>query len=240
MKKRTAGLLGALLVTLTFSTTASGDGGGFSKASFWSWWASSRYQTADVKSLPFFQNVGAVTLVRERNKISGRIMANVARLPGPEADPPTPGGGRAQTVWLIVVNNPSKCAIPTCLSPMDADLLNPATRTTIFNATGAIVQYDDDGNGVVNADFAVEAGRLPNGLFILEGSQRALYHGNGFKALVIVVIDQHPPLEPGESWIYDLTTTETPGGPNNASVTLSVFLPCPEATCPADPFAPPP
>ena len=240
MNKRSLILLGSLLVTMTYGTTASADGNGYKSLNSWFWWSKARYQTADVKSLTpnnFFANVGAVTMVRERNKISGRIMANVTRLPGP---PDTPGGGRAQTVWLIVVNNPSACEDPLCLAPMDADLLNPRTRTTIFNGTGAIVQYDEDGNGVVNADFAVEAGQLPKGLFVLEGSQRALYHGNGFRALVIVVIDQHPPLEPGESWIYDLTTTETPGGPNNASVTLSVFLPCPGSSCPADPFTPPP
>lgn len=228
MKKRSLVLFGALLTTMAFSTTASGEGNGYKSFNSW-WWPGSRYQTADVKSLPTFANSGAVTLVRERNKISGRIMANV------------PTAGDAYTVWFIVVNNPSACIDYVCLpvGPDNDDLLNPATRTTIFNATGAISASDGNGGGVVNADFAVEAGRLPQGLFILEGSQYALRYRNGFGALVIIIIDQHPPVDVANnaSWIRDLTTTEPPGGANT-SVSLAAFSPCPDSNCPGDPFAP--
>ena len=82
MRKRSLVLLGALLVTMTLSTTASGEGIGYKSLNSWFWWSKARYQTADVKSLTpdnIFANIGAVTLVRERNKISGRIMANVSR-----------------------------------------------------------------------------------------------------------------------------------------------------------------
>jgi len=227
MKKRRLFLLGAFLATMTIGTTASADGDRFKSFSSW-WWGTSRYQTADVKTLSAFGNSGAATLTRERNKISGRVMAKV------------PTAGDAYTVWFLVVNNPSACKYYVCLGPLDDDdFLRPETPTTVFNANGAISASDGDGGGVINVDFEVEAGRLPEGLFILEGSQRGLRYRNGFGALVVIVIDQHPPVADGASWIRDLTTTEPPGGANT-SVSLAGFLPCPKSRCPADPFATPP
>ena len=181
-----------------------------------------RYQTANVWDAVGGPgvNAGAAWLVRERNEISGRIMANV------------PQAGLPYTVWFIVVNNPSACNDPFCLFGPSNDFGNPTTRTTTFNATGAIAADNGLGGGVVNADVEVEAGRLPNDWFVLEGNRKALRRGRGFKALVWLVIDQHPPLTSAESWISDLTTTHPPGAGPNATVSLALFLPCTDASCP--------
>lgn len=141
-----------------------------------------------------------------------------------------PHAGRPYTVWIFVVNNPEACLTPGC---DEADLARPETRTTAFNASGAIAADNGDMGGVINVDFEVEAGRLPNGWFILDGSQHALRRGNGFKALVSLVIDEHPsPTPPFGSWIADLTQTEPPPSDRISSIALALFAPCPDSSCP--------
>ena len=183
-----------------------------------------RYQTANVwdANVGPGANVGAAWLVRERNEIRGRIMANV------------PQPGLPYTVWFIVVNNPSACNDPFCLFGPSDDFGNPATRTTTFNASGAIAADSGLGGGVVNVDVEVEAGRLPNDWFVLDGNRKALRRGRGFKALVWLVIDQHPEITSGSpmSWIEDLTTTHPPGAGPNVTVSLALFQPCTDASCP--------
>lgn len=239
MKKRNLCTISLLLAGMTLTGTALADknahnGLKSNTAWFSSWYSNDRHQTADVAGLFSGANSGAATIVRGRNSISGRIMSQV-----PEASLP-------YTVWLIVVNNPDACLDFLCLLGPNNDPGRPETRTTTFNATASIAAANGAEGGVVNADFEVEAGRLPEGLFILEGSQHALRRGNGHKALVWLVIDQHPAITDGGSWIKDLTETDAPGGDRVQSITLTVFPPCPDSSCPepvplADIlFAPPP
>jgi hypothetical protein len=177
-----------------------------------------RYQTANVKNLADFSNGGAAWLVREKNSIHGRIMANV------------PQAGLPYTVWFVVVNKPSACADPLCFDP--SDFGNPATKTSIFSASGAIAADNGVMGGVINVDVRVEAGKLPNDLFVLQGSRRGLRPNRGYKAMVWLVIDQHPSLTSADSWIADLTTTHQPGMGPNITTSLALFVSCVDAHCP--------
>ena len=189
-----------------------------------------RYQTANVfDALPPpagnpDRRLGAAWLVRSKNHVRGRIMSLV----------PTPGD--PYTLWIVVFNNPSACSnvpVPGC----DAtDLGNPAVRGIVFNGTGAISPSDGFGGGVFNVDFEIKTGKLPNGLFVLFpfDTRTGISRGNGFKAEIHLIVDQHPNIVPGTmSWIPDLTTTNFPGAGDAFSVAVAIFVPCPGKTCPA-------
>ncbi|MGI9270511.1 MAG: hypothetical protein ACR2QT_01955 [Woeseiaceae bacterium] len=224
MNKKILCFIGTVFLCMSLTPTiAAGEKGSDRAApnSFWGWYSKDLYQTANVAGLfGLGGNSGAATLVRERNKISGRIMSFV------------PDAGLPYTLWIIVVNNPDACLDFLCLLGPNDDPLRPETRTTIFNGTGLIAPASGDGagGGVFNADFAVESGRLPEGLFVLHGGQHALWRGNGHKALVWLVIDRHEVPDDG-SWIVDLTETAE-GVPNIRNVTLTVFPPCSNSSCP--------
>lgn len=156
------------------------------------------YQEADVVSLPGFAFEGAATMKRTRNGFSGRIMTNVAT------------AGDAYTLWLVVINNPGACSSTPCA---EADLFNPDTESSAYNGSGAISASNGKGGGVINFDFRATAGPLPDGVFALFGDNPGLQRGNGFGAEVWLVIDLHPPLPAGVSWVDDLTKTNFPGGP---------------------------
>lgn len=180
-----------------------------------------RYQTANVfVAGDPARRLGAAWLIRSRNHIRGRIMTNV------------PSAGDAYTLWAVVFNNPTKCASE--LGCNDGDIANPAVRASVYNATGAISTSNGLGSGVVNLDFELGGGRLPNDQFILIGEPKGLLSSRGFKAEVHLVVDQHPPIVSGggDSWIADLTTTNFPGMGPATSVAVSVFLPCRERSCP--------
>ena len=157
------------------------------------------YQKSDVFSTADFSPQGAATLQRTRNGISGRVMTNV----GTAGDP--------YTLWVVVINNPGKCATPyACGEP---DLFNPDTESSAYNGTGAISASNGNAGGVVNFDFRTTAGPLPDGLFALFGDNPGLNRGNGFGAEIWLIVDIHPQIVEGESWVEDLTTTNFPGGP---------------------------
>lgn len=203
--------IGILLACMASTAAADSNGGG-----------TARYQTANVIDLLHGGYIGAATLVRERNEISGRIMTNVEQ------------PGLPYTVRFIVINNPSACLDPLCFDP--SDFGNLATKTSIFNASGAISAASgttDTMGGVINVDIEVEAGVLPNDLFVLMGSRTGLKNGNGFNAMVWLVVDQHPPLTSSDSWISDLTTTHDVGAGPNVNAALALFVSCPDTSCPA-------
>ena len=178
-----------------------------------------RYQTANVfdTAVGPGRRLGASWLIRSRNHIRGRIMTNV------------PTAGDAYTLWAIVFNNPSACDGP-CNDP---DIANPKVRASVYNASGAISSSNGLGGGVVNIDFEMDGGKLPNDLFVLVGEPRGLLRNRGFRAEVHLVVDQHPPIAiGGDSWIADLTTTNFPGTGPVVSVAASILVACTERSCP--------
>lgn len=156
------------------------------------------HQESDVFGIPDFGFEGAATLKRTRNSIGGRIMTNVGT------------AGDAYTLWLVVINNPGACSSTPCA---EADLFNPDTEASAYNGSGAISAANGVGGGVINLDFHTSAGPLPDGVFALFGENPGLQRGNGFGAEVWLVIDIHPSIPDGVSWVYDLTKTNLPGGP---------------------------
>lgn len=161
------------------------------------------YQTADMLDPFTGANTGAATVTRSRNGISGRVMTNVAT------------AGDPYTLWVIVFNNPGACAVPfECFGPVDTGTPEAieATGAVAFNGNGAISSANGDGGGVVNIDFNVVAGNLPDDLFVLFGDETGLERGNGFGSELLLVIDKHPrpSADANGSWVADLTSTNLP------------------------------
>ena len=176
-----------------------------------------RYQTANAFDPASGNRQGAAWIVRSKNGFEGRIMSNV------------PTAGDPYTLWVVIFNNPSACDGP-CDDP---DIANPEVGASIFNGSGAISTSNGKGGGVVNLNFDVVAGNLPNDLFVLVGEGSGLRRNNGYDAQVVLVIDQHPAITPGaDSWIGDLTETNFPGMGPATSITFAIFIPCPDLSCP--------
>ncbi len=208
--RRTAAVLGLLAI----AATAQAD--------------DRRYQTSDVIDIsgaggPY---QGAAWLIRTEDEIEGRIMTRVST------------AGAPYTLWIVIFNNPAACGDNGCGD--DEDFANPDIGISVFNGTGAISVPDGDlkpngkpsGRGMVNFDFEIEAGGLPNGLFLLFGAEDGLAEGNGYGAEVHLVIDRHPRPANGLSWIPDLTTTNFPGLGPAVNDRAAVFLACPDDDCP--------
>jgi len=179
-----------------------------------------RYQTANVFDPGADPGVrlGAAWIIRSRHGIQGRIMTNV------------PLAGDSQTLWLVVFNNAGACAAIPCAA---SDIGNPAVGASVFNGSAAISADNGKDGGVINLDFNIVAGNIPNDLFILIGEPTGLRRGNGFNTELHLVIDQHPPIEPGpDSWIADLTTTNFPDMGPAVGVAAAIFVPCPDTSCP--------
>lgn len=181
----------------------------------------SRYQTSNVVDASGAGKgyVGAAWLVRTRHGISGRIMTQVST------------AGDPYTLWIVVFNNPAACGDDGCNG---MDLGNEEVGGSVFSGTGAISAADGkmEGGGVVNMDFHIPAEPLPNGLFLLFGDPDGLYKNNGFGAEIHLVVDKHPSIAPGMSWVDDLTTTNFPGGGPATNDSFAVFLACPDDSCP--------
>jgi len=208
------------------------------------------YQEADVTDLDFVNgptNYGAAWLIRSEDEIEGKIMSRVD------------WAGYPYTLWLVIFNNPEECnngAGGRCGPP---DLGDPDVNPCMSYLSGAISAPDGQlkrngkpaGGGVVNMDFEVEEGHLPDDLFVLgldlpglshtcavtmEGSSDGEYNnlglaeGQGFAAQVDLIIDLHPSVGEGESWVSDLTSTNQPGGPA-MNHRLAYFPPCPGGDC---------
>ena len=214
------------------------------------------YQKADVTDLDFVNgptNYGAAWLIRSEDEIEGRIMSRVDF------------AGYPYTLWLVIFNNTAACNDGNGGRCGPGDLGNPAVDPCMSYLTGAIAAPDGQlkrngkpaGGGVVNMDFEVEEGHLPDDLFVLgldadtffegfpghmcavtlDGSSDGEYNnlglaiGAGFDAQVDLIIDLHPPVAEGESWVLDLTSTNQPGGPAS-NHRLAYFPPCPGGVCP--------
>ncbi len=177
------------------------------------------YQTADMFNAFTGANTGAATVTRSRNGISGRVMTNVET------------AGDPYTLWVIVFNNPGACAVPfECFGPIDTGSPEAieATGAVAFNGNGAVSSSNGEGGGVVNIDFNVVAGNLPEGLFVLFGDEDGLERGNGFAAEVLLIIDKHPRPANDEfgypgSWVADLTSTNFPGAGPAITHRVAVF-----------------
>ena len=188
-----------------------------------------RYQTSNVMDASGAGKgyVGAAWLMRTPDGVHGRIMTKVST------------AGDPYTLWIVVFNNPAECATSPCSAN---DLGNIDVGGSVFNGSGAISASDGGlkangkpaGGGVVNFDFILPAHPLPTGLFMLFGHDRnGLDTGNGYGAEIHLVIDKHPPIMPGMSWVPDLTTTNFPMAGPATNDSFAVFLPCPSDNCPA-------
>jgi hypothetical protein len=198
--------------------------------------AEERYQTSnvvDVTGAAASPYVGAAWLIRSENEIEGRIMTKVST------------AGDPYTVWIILFNDPASCLDMGC---GEDDIVAGRGQASVFYGTSAISapgggldrNGKPSGGGVVNLDFEIEGGDLPNDLFVLVpgeiisvGGPPGLAEGNGFGVEVHLVVDRHPPVPAGMSWIPDLTTTNLPGFGPATNDRAAVFLACPEPSCPA-------
>ncbi len=210
--KMTRTALITTLGTLLLAATASAEHG--------------RYQTSNVMDASGAEKgyVGAAWLMRTEDGVRGRIMTKVST------------AGDPYTLWIVVFNNPDACEGP-CNGP---DIGIAEVGGSVYNGGGAISAPDGQlkkngkpgGGGVVNLDFVIPAHPLPDGLFLLVGDPDGLHAGNGYGAEIHLVIDKHPPIGPGMSWIDDLTTTNFPGGGPAVNDSFAIFLPCTGASCP--------
>jgi hypothetical protein len=186
-----------------------------------------RYQTSNVVDASGANKgyVGAAWLMRTEDGVRGRVMTQVST------------AGDPYTLWIVVFNNPAACGDDGC---GEDDLLTAEVGASVFNGTGAISAPDGQlknngkpaGGGVVNFDFVIPAHPLPKDLFLLFGDPDGLYASNGYGAEIHLVIDKHPSIGPGMSWLNDLTTTNFPGAGPAVNDSFAVFLACPNDTCP--------
>ena len=196
--------------------------------------ADHRYQVSDVIDVTgaesFYQ--GAAWLIRDEDEVDGRITAKVTT------------AGDAYTLWAVVFNNPEECGTVPCA---ESDLFNPDVGGSVYFASSAISAADGGlkengkpaGGGVVNFDFEFEAGSLPDGWFVLVGDPNGLAAGNGNGAEIHLVVDRHPPVPDGASWIPDLTSTNLPGQGPATNNRAAIFLACEQTPCPYSPFSAP-
>lgn len=149
---------------------------------------------------------GGAWLKRSRNHVDGRVMAQVEK------------AGYAYTVWWVIFNNPGAC-VDGCNGE---DLGNPDVRGAVYYGNGAISSSDGMGGGVINIDVSTTAARIPVGTFRLDDVlpepvffRRGLARGNGMRAEIHLVVDEHsgPAKDGTQSWVPDLTTTDFPGIP---------------------------
>ena len=148
--------------------------------------------------------------------------------------------GDPYTLWIVLFNAPGSCEDMGC--GVD-DIMAGRGEASVYYGTGAISAPDGvlnrngkpAGGGVVNLDFELEGGDLPEDLFVLvPGDPSGLAEDNGFGAEVHLVIDRHPPVN-GMSWIGDLTTTNFPGAGPAMNDSAAIFLACsdvPDVPCP--------
>jgi hypothetical protein len=122
---------------------------------------------------------GAATLLRSEQCVELRIATS-------GLDPNT-----AYTVWWVVFNNRAAC-VPAC-NP--TPLGNPAVRASAFYAAGFVTGSDSTANVTAH----VEAGALPIGGQIADGTVAGLDHGNGFGAEIHVVVRSQGFIVAGDS-----------------------------------------
>jgi len=131
------------------------------------------YQTTNLFQFgnPAIKQAGGATLYRSKQSLEMRIAAG-------DLDMNT-----SYTVWWVVFNNPSAC-VGGCGAD---DLGNPAVRASVFYAAGFVTGDTTTGNVTAH----VEAGALPAGVDIPNGTVAGLDPGNGFGAEVHLVVRSH-------------------------------------------------
>ena len=135
-------------------------------------------------------NMGHATLIRSRQ--GARFRVSTTNL---EPD-------SAYTIWVAVFNDPSQC-IDGC-NPPDV----PAADASVFLGAAFVT----DSSGTVNTEFAVQAGSLPQNLFVFDGHDIGLRRGNGFDAEMHLVFSYHGPSNLIEDWATKLLVPgELPG-----------------------------
>jgi len=106
----------------------------------------------------------------------------------------------AYTNWWVIINNPEACTDGVC---DEADVFeNPATNSSVFWATGGIVEK----NGVGNFSARIEVGELPTG-------QDQFVFGLGLvnpaTAEVHIIVKYHGPASDDPNELYLQTNTLT-------------------------------
>lgn len=142
--------------------------------------------------------MGAATLKRSRIGLTGRVMTNVDM------------AGFPYTVWIVIFNNPKACEGPFLLDAdgneitrcNGPDLGNPKVDGAVLNGSGAIAAQTDGSGGVLNIDFETYTGLVPEGQCCFG----RLRWGKTLSAEVHIVVDKHPAIPPGDSYVVDLTT----------------------------------
>ena len=205
-----------------------------------------KYQTSNVidvtdEGLPY---QGASYIFRSTDEIEGRITTRVQK------------ANIAYTLWLVVFNNPDECATVQpdgSIGCSGDDLGNPMVGGCVYAGGGEISAADGtyrwvrrgrwgwrlERRGVVTMDFELEADGIAEDQFVLVGDEGLgacstnLAEGNGFGAELHLVVDEHPEVPPGASWIGDLTTTNFPMAGPATNHRVAVFIPCgPGDSCP--------
>lgn len=198
-----------------------------------------RYQASDVIDVTggesFYQ--GAAWMVRTEGGVTGRIAAKVTT------------AGDAYTLWAVVFNNPEYCANHPAPCA-ESDLFIENVEGSVFFASSAISAADGGlkkngkpaGGGVINFDFRIDAGGQPDGQFVLlpdfKNGFAGITDGNGNGAEIHLVVDRHPPVPDGMSWIPDLTSTNFPMQGPATNNRVAIFLACESTPCPGSVFSP--
>jgi len=99
------------------------------------------------------------------------------------------------TLWWVIFNNPEDCSDPCD----EDDLFVREVDAAVIWGSGSITP--EGGSGVMNESTRIVAGNLPEGMCCFG----ALARNNGFGALVLLVVDEHPGFD---DYIVDLTSPE--------------------------------
>jgi hypothetical protein len=116
--------------------------------------------------------------------------------------------GNAHTLWVVIFNNPKKCATDPCTP---ADLSNPDVQGVMFSGSGQIA--GEDGTADFGAFRAVgdSSGKV-------EGTAEALE--KPFKAQIHLAVRSHGPASADPAVLQQQLTTFNGGCPPNTCTTV--------------------
>lgn len=138
------------------------------------------YQTANFfqPGTPANQLGGAATLYRSKQRLEVRVATSGLN------------PGSAYSVWWVLFHNPSACSPPGCGAD---DLKTDAVRASVFYAAGFVTGMDGTGY----ATGYVDAGALPEGVEVSDGTVSGLRRGRGLRTEVHIVLRTHGLINPG-------------------------------------------
>lgn len=171
------------ILVLFFLSSVSLAAGADKQHPFWKFTKRSTFQKANMLNMQnFSMDIGAVTLVRERDSIKANLS-----LIGLDAN-------TAYTVWWVVFNNPEHCASGP-ESCGESDLVNPDVETAIFYAAGFTTGMD----GTANISSEIDGRGMQNQI---EGLPQtlpgALNRKNGFGAAIQMAVGSHGSIKAGD------------------------------------------